>query len=166
MVFKPRVGITQLVVFASIIAVLGVLSSFAIRGVSRLDEIRDGELLARLTNVASLTSLAAHPDYPIVENGPIFALPGSGPRGYAALVRLSNPGSPSLVAVTFTPDLKVDSVLKVAAGSSRAYDILRATASGNFDASGLLPLSSLEFSRYLAATKLAIAESKGRAPGK
>ena len=166
MAAKSPGTIVQTLLLAFIVASLAVLATFAIHGIHKLDERRDVEILSRLTGAPSMQILAVRPEYPKLGDSPVFALQGLPGIGYAALVRLTKPGYPSLVAVTLTSDAKINSLREIATGKAESLVGFGSAGVDMAAFSSSMTAQSLELPRALAAISRAIADSTGKATGK
>ncbi len=97
-------GIREILVFAGIVAILGLLLTLASQGLGSLVDSRNAEVLSGLAKADSVRILPVRAAYPRFGRGSVYSLDTpSGPQ-YGTLIELSIPGGSGLFAAIFSTD--------------------------------------------------------------
>jgi len=165
-------GIREILVFAAIMAVLGLLLTFASQGLRSLVDSRNADVLSGLAKADSAKILPARTAYPRIGGGSVYSLDTPTGTKYGTVIALSIPGAEGLFAAIFSTDGELASLVDLTSDAQvphwPGYPSLSqfpGAISSEDSIAGPNPLNpaNFELSRSLAAASSLIQTSLGKA---
>ena len=172
MVVSSARRIRDILVFGAVVAIIGLLMTFASQGLRSIVDSRSEDVLSRIAKADSARILSIKPAYPKLGGESVYSLDTTTGTKYGRVIALSIPGMTGPFAAIFSSDGQLSSLVDLATqGSGRhapgypSVSQVMASFAGNGSLAGTNPLdpADAELSKCLAATSAAIVESLGKA---